>query len=463
MTSTSVVFCSTSDGELVRLIDEAQRRLIVVSPALTEPVATALLAKIENARPTECDRVRDPIQITVVLDDSPEAYRLGYGEAAANHLKRFREAADQGSIRFQVEPGVRIGVVISDENSLVFAPTPQLVEAPPTASMARANAIQISGPEADRLARASGWAPPTDHPPGRDHGSESGVPTPPPPPEIGLKPFTSDAASNVARDLENNPPEPFDLSRRVRVFSSKVKYVEIKVSNAKIDAKKVSLPTELLGIANADLKERIGGELRPPAELLKLFPVEIEMANGERERKDVDSKWFDAERRRIAREYTFVVPGYGRLIYTTRWPDFKAETGRLRRNLKAYHTELAKTADTSKAVLETRLVDEFLANLKRNPPKHLTRHRGGGVPSDDDLRWYLGHEIRRVVSKMLTIARPEVRVVRKNVAPESVREPGFMAGLEKRLPPGEIESLFTSHDAAPSRESAAPDQPRHDR
>ncbi len=62
MTPVSTTLCSTSDDVLVWLIDEVQRRLLVVSPALTEPVATALLAKIEGRHPNESGPARDPIR-----------------------------------------------------------------------------------------------------------------------------------------------------------------------------------------------------------------------------------------------------------------------------------------------------------------------------------------------------------------------------------------------------------------
>lgn len=451
MTPTDTVFCCASDSMIEELISAAQRRLVIVSPALTERVSKAVLDRIPSPSMTNGNGDRDGIEITVVLDDNAEAYRIGYG-TAAKLLDEFRRADDKSQVRFRVERGVRIGVVISDDDALIFSPTPQLVEEPVTESMAKPNGIMLSAREAERIARVCGWSPAAasslpDDP--------SAIPSFPTTPEIGVEPFTAAAVSSLTRDLGDNPPEPLDLSRRIRVFSSKVKYVELRISNVRISTRKAGLPPELLGIANDDLKERIDSQLRPPPELSEPLSIEIETADGKRRTKNVDEKWIGAERRRVEDEYTFTVPKYGRLIFHTAWDGFRAETERLKRNLHTYHAALTASAEASRAAFVRDLVDEFLPTLKRNPPRHLTRYRGGGKPSDADLRWYLEREIERLASKVITIPRPEVRVVRKDVAPESLREQDFINGIEERLPPHEVERLFTNRAAVPSGESAA--------
>jgi len=73
-------FAVASDATLVGLIQRAQRRLVVVCPALSESVASAL-----------SDRLADEgaLGVTVILDADPEVYRLGYGTETA--LDRLRE------------------------------------------------------------------------------------------------------------------------------------------------------------------------------------------------------------------------------------------------------------------------------------------------------------------------------------------------------------------------------------
>ena len=94
-------FAVASDTSLVELIQRAKRRLVVVSPALNEPVAAALAERLKDL---------GQLAITVVLDADPEVYRLGYGTRSA--LDKVRQASKQSLFDLRVQPGVRIGVVI---------------------------------------------------------------------------------------------------------------------------------------------------------------------------------------------------------------------------------------------------------------------------------------------------------------------------------------------------------------
>src|SRR5690349_14958789 len=118
MSDTRRTFTVASDENLVELIQRASHRPVVVAPAITDAVAAAIV-----------DRFRDlgTLTITVILDADPEVYRLGYGtETALDHL---RTASTNSLFDLRVQPGVRIGLMLSDDSILFFAPVPQLIEA----------------------------------------------------------------------------------------------------------------------------------------------------------------------------------------------------------------------------------------------------------------------------------------------------------------------------------------------
>ncbi|MYK68909.1 MAG: hypothetical protein F4020_04955, partial [Gammaproteobacteria bacterium] len=156
MIKPDVVFCYASDDVLESMILRAKKRLLIVGPALSERVANALLERIKAA---DLEAASGRPRITVVLDDKAETYRLGYG-SAIEQLEPLRKHADQGSLQFRMEPGVRIGALVSDDDAVIFSPTPQLVEQPASSVTTRRNGIALHGREVDRLARASGWSPP---------------------------------------------------------------------------------------------------------------------------------------------------------------------------------------------------------------------------------------------------------------------------------------------------------------
>src|SRR4051812_9239429 len=102
-------FSVATDETLVHLIQRARQRLIVVSPALTDPVANALAIRLGE---------KGSLVTTVILDTDPEVYRLGYGTQAA--LDRVRSATERNLLDLRVQSGLRIGVIISDDITLAF-------------------------------------------------------------------------------------------------------------------------------------------------------------------------------------------------------------------------------------------------------------------------------------------------------------------------------------------------------
>ncbi len=109
-------FAVASDDALVRLITTARNRLVIIAPALTKPVAYARrLADLGQ------------LGITVILDADPEVYRLGFGDQEA--LEAIRKASAENLFDLREQPGVRIGVVISDDTTMVYSPVSRNVEA----------------------------------------------------------------------------------------------------------------------------------------------------------------------------------------------------------------------------------------------------------------------------------------------------------------------------------------------
>lgn len=466
MLDATQTFISASDAELVSLIDQAHHRLVLVCPAITEAVAKALKDRIDNLR--GISRNNGPtlgLQVTVVLDDDPEVYRLGYG-TADDSLTYLRDAADDGLLSFQVERGARIGVLVSDDTTVVFSPTPQLIEEEASASKKRPNAIMLSGIASDRLAQAAGAEPmPTQKVPVIPRLDSPDPPATPPrshkdstkPQEIGDDQFTRKKVKAVEDSLIDNPPQKFDLARRIRVFSAKVRYVELSVSHYRISARKVKLPQELLGIIDASLSDQIISQLHVPDILLKPFEISVETPKGKKTIM-VDEKWLNRERRRIEDKYTFPVPNYGRLILANEWDAFEKETQIFQRNLDTYYQKLCEVAETHKADFVAKLVAEFLPRWMQHPPESVKSLLGrfGFDCTEENIKSYLSEIARDLIDEAFSFQPPDLRVVRKDVAPESVSDPSFRDPLiksmkKKRVPQSIIDLLFTSSDAIPIR------------
>ena len=144
MTDHSRIFAVASDEALVDLIDSARTRLVVIAPALTKSVADALSRRLDDL---------GQLSVTVILDADPEVYRLGFGDEQA--LDAIRAASAKNLFDLREQPGVRIGVVISDATTMVYSPVSKNIEAG-SMTIEKPNAIVLTGGAGDRIASAAG-------------------------------------------------------------------------------------------------------------------------------------------------------------------------------------------------------------------------------------------------------------------------------------------------------------------
>lgn len=221
-------FTAATEELLIELIGKARQRIVFVAPGVTEKVANAL---------GHCFSQEDKLRIEVVLDADPEVYRLGFGTVEG--ITKLKSHADANHFPLRHQAGIRLGILISDDKTLIYAPTPQLIEAGST-SAEKPNAVLLDGGDTSSIAKAAGAGP--------DALPMSG--------EIGKGSLTPQQLQAVTDDLKRNPPKPFDLARQANVFSSQLQYVEFHVDNYKLTNMLAPIPTDLLGLAGDEDLER---------------------------------------------------------------------------------------------------------------------------------------------------------------------------------------------------------------
>jgi hypothetical protein len=122
-------FCAVDDATLVRLIKQARKRIVFIAPGLQLTVAEVLGKRLNDV---------GGMDITVILDADEDVCRIGFGEIAA--LQLVHKLADQANLALRSQPGLRVGVLLADEEMLVWSPTPRSVEAPPNSDEASKSA-----------------------------------------------------------------------------------------------------------------------------------------------------------------------------------------------------------------------------------------------------------------------------------------------------------------------------------
>jgi hypothetical protein len=422
MTSDGRTFAVASDEALVELISRARNRLVVIAPALTQAVANALSRRFDDLGDA----------MTVILDSDPEVYRLGFGDQAA--LETIRTASAKNLFDLREQAGVRIGVVISDHTTMVYSPVSKNIEAGST-SVEKPNAIMLSGSAADRIATAAGSNTAEDAPR----------------PEVGNKALEPSKVKQMQTDLKANPPKPFDITRKMNVFTSKVQYVEFSASNYRLTTRQIPLPSELVDVADDDLRNRISSRMRAPLDAIGKLEVKIDY-DGKSESIKVDDDWLNNERKRVEHEYTYPINNFGRVILYTDRDAFNKATSRFKSIVEKYQGAMHDALVTKQAEFEKRIVDEFSRRWEQHPPKHFARW--GIEPTPEKIGADLQKVAQELFQSAITFDPPVVKILYKNVAPENIRDKRFLDELKRimlrrRVPQSIIDSLFESGAAAP--------------
>ena len=277
----SRTFTTATDDSLIALIEGAKDRIAVIAPGLTTPVAKALAARM-NEMPT--------LSLTVILDADAEVYRMGYGDPEA--LEIIREASQNQMFDLREQPGVRIGVVISDDRTMVYAPVSRNVEAGSTTEE-KPNAIMLDGRVTEKLAEATG-------------ATEGEI-------EVGVTGMEPERVTQMEADLKASPPHPFDLTRKLTVFMTEVQFIELRVPNATFSSRKIKLPPSFQKFEDEVFRRDIDSSLKIPIDLKTELDISIKSYRGDETCK-VNEAAIKRERDGIERAFFHDWKGRGKVI-----------------------------------------------------------------------------------------------------------------------------------------------------
>lgn len=400
-------FQEVNDASLIKLIGQAQQRIVFVAPGVHQTVAEAL-----GKRLAEIDR----LQVTVVIDPDEDVCRIGYGDAKG--LELLSNYADRQSFALMAQSGLRVGVLLVDDVTLVWSPTPRSVESAPfgkTATPAEGspNGLLLGANPGEQLAHAV---------------SAAGTETLPLDAEIGVEVVTKDQVQKTLDGLAKNPPIPVDLARITRVFSTKLQFAEFTVRGAKFSKRELKVSNDYM---NADIQGELKGLVESRLRAFGDFrdeEFEVPAFNNGKEVFDCNQmrlmeKVSEAsllrQRNELERRYLFNVPGFGRLIAKDDKIEFEKLVGAFRFQLKAYSKAIREGLDTQAG----KIIDEAVALIVK-------RAAQTGIEMDIER---LKQEIQKGLARAQD-EEPEVKLVFKDVTYEQTKNPEFRAKVDKALP-----------------------------
>ena len=362
-----------------------------MAPGVTMAVATELKNTWE----------RIGIQnVNIILDVDAEIFRLGYGEIEA--LTMLETTARAKGTLISHQPSVRIGLLIADEEVIVFTPTPLLIETD-SKQPDQPNAIRLEKlPE--KIAKDLGLGP-------------QGVIEQ----DIGLEKAPSKAIEKVSEELKLNPPMKFNVAKSIMIFNFWFEFVEFELKNCFISRKEVPLKSDLFGL--------IKGE-KAYDSLSSSFKL-IGKKSSLSEKKLADKK------KKITDRFIIQVKGYGAVILRNNKDAFDKEILIFKDDIKKFQNKIEKKLNNEITQNKKTLIAALLPAVKRKHPERWTKFIFSNEKKerDNEIEELLKNEISEAfgTAKKL-IDEMDASVVYKGITYELLNDQKFIEAARKALP-----------------------------
>lgn len=384
-----------SSADAIYAIVRAQRRIVLLSPGIDEAIATELAMAWQRLGPEA---------VTVILDIDPEVIRLGYGTEAGLDIIQNVAASLAQAVCHQA--GIRLCVLVADDTTLIFSPTPLLIEAGST-QPERPNGISLqTTPKVlgDELGIG-------------DEGAAKR--------EIGLNIVNPAAIAEVKNDLRENPPLKFDVSRKERVFNAKLEFVELELEGCFVSRHTVTIPAELVGMVRMDKKTR--DKLRSSFRLVE----ESDILDA---KKKISEKALRNECQRIRKKFLRPVSGYGTLILRANREAFETEVAGLRERVEGFRQALRSKLKDVYAENAKRLTKALLPAVAKRPPEEWTGVLGAN-PTRQQIQEMLRQTLLSAFGDPETLLREmRVNLNFKGVTYSTLTDTKFIEAAQAQFP-----------------------------
>jgi hypothetical protein len=425
-------FTNADDSRLIALIRSARKRLVFAAPGISTATGKALADVI--------DSLTAPPQVIVILDLDPEVCRLGFGTIEG--LEAVQRALESRRLRLQSADGLRIGLLISDEQTFIYSPTPLLVEAGSKAPT-KPNAILLR-PEATQALIAAC---------GASSGPEAAVQQ-----EMGLEFVDQKRLEAVKIDLKENPPKQFNLARLERVFNYRLEFAEFSIEHYKLNTRSVPLSPEILGLAEPGLQERFRNTFRV-FEAGEPFRFKIGDPDNKKQTIELTEKWLSERADRLRKEYLIPLgsDSYGNLIQKRLKTEFEAQVAILKGLVDLYAEKVREAIGTKIKKTRATLVEKLMPRVAAAPPEKWLRRSINGKLSNKEIRLRLEQDVDLAFKKVEQTFAPRVTCLFKGVNYETIKNyQHFRHKIEAYFGSEETKKLLDEHDSARGEN---PDEP----
>jgi len=219
-------------------------------------------------------------------------------------------------------------------------------------------------------------------------------------------------------ELTANPPQRFDIARKLWVFNTRFEFVEFELRGLSLSRKRVSVPSDLLGLAKQPHAQKL---LRST---FQLIDAKDEMS-GERVTR---LKQF------IAKKYLITLPGFGAVILRNNKQEFLVAVRALERYIHRFQRRLRKQLQGAIEANKKVLTAALLPTVTNSPPGRWKRFLGDECGPEAIFR-VLDRELTDAFGRSEDLfAEMKVKAVFKGVTYELLTDPEFMRVVARQMP-----------------------------
>ena len=416
--SKDLFFTQISSQSLEEMIEQAKESVILAAPGLQQNVANALVKTAARLGKE---------MVIVCLDASEHAIRLGYGEIQSIELLKANQLLVQ-----HVEH-LRFALIVVDGNGYSFTPNALYLESEAASSLGF-NAIKLTADQVrEACARLSIAAKAIAVAQCENDGTKQqlqNIDT-----DIKHQIIEDSSVVKISQALKEAPPQAFDVSRQVRVYSAYLQYVEVNMSGAAIQRQKVAIPKILqsVGATNNELE----GRLKTSFDLLE---------------KDntLSSKKLDKKLKELRDAFTpSLGKTHGRVMLKSNKVFFNQEIELFKKQLEEHAKKVESSLQSDIDESIAKIAKYYLPIVKAKPPLDMRGKLGNHIEDDTHVTDWIIRQLNGVfptANKM--ISNIYVSIIYKDVTFENLNDKEFLNAVEHAFPDVNWEKAYNESIAA---------------
>ncbi|HEV2802442.1 MAG TPA: hypothetical protein VGW12_18370 [Pyrinomonadaceae bacterium] len=411
-------FTFINNVKLCEIIHSAAKHVIYAAPSVSLSVAESLYEFTER---------HNNATLRVIVDVDAEAFRLGFGEHAGLKL-----LADK-SIDLRRAQGLRIAVLVADEDAWVYSPTPEIIFEQPTE--AYSNAIHVSVDFAEQILLS---VAPDVRLKSAEEVLSQNIVVEDLAPEIGAEVFTSENLAEINRELKENPPQKFDATRKVRVYQGYFQFVELSLTGCRLASHTINIPSSLLNIAeNSDLRNRVRSTCR-------LVDNTSEFSRKIKAVEDKVKKLRDDYIRSLGKRY-------GSVILRKQRMEFDKQVGVIQEELKKLSESVKEELRNEVRGSRSKLIEMLLPGFMEHPPQKLKSTLFGDLDKSVAEK-FIGDELDRHMPDVeKLVGEMQLNCDYKDVTFEMLNDEAFIKAIEEKYPYNDFSKLYSEQETIGER------------